>query len=141
MRQKESGLMKMSPRDCPLILFINLMPLLPFWGPARERDFSNICSKTPSDASPLCITRALTKHILGCCYSVTESCPTLCDPMDCGPPGSSVPGILRQEYWSGLPCPPPGDLPNLGMEPSSLALQANSLLMSHRGSQKLSYGL
>ena len=33
----------------------------------------------------------------------------------------------RQEYWSGLPCPPPGDLPNLGMEPRSPALQTDSL--------------
>ena len=33
----------------------------------------------------------------------------------------------RQEYWSGLLCPPPGDLPNLGMEPKSPALQADSL--------------
>ena len=32
-----------------------------------------------------------------------------------------------QEYWSVLPCPPPGDLPNLGIEPRSPALQANSL--------------
>ena len=30
--------------------------------------------------------------------------------------------LSRQEYWSGLPCPSPGDLPNPGMEPSSLAL-------------------
>ena len=37
------------------------------------------------------------------------------------PPGSSVPGILQQEYWSGLPCPPPGDLPDPGTEPGSLA--------------------
>ena len=29
-------------------------------------------------------------------------------------------GFSRQEYWSGLPCPPPGDLPNPGVEPSSL---------------------
>ena len=29
-------------------------------------------------------------------------------------------GFSRQEYWSGLPCPPPGDLPNPGMEPTSL---------------------
>ena len=29
-------------------------------------------------------------------------------------------GFARQEYWSGLPCPPPGDLPNLGTEPVSL---------------------
>ena len=36
-------------------------------------------------------------------------------------------GFFRQEYWSGLPCPPPGDLPNLGIEPRSPALQADSL--------------
>ena len=29
-------------------------------------------------------------------------------------------GFSRQEYWSGLPCPPPGDLPNPGVEPVSL---------------------
>ena len=29
-------------------------------------------------------------------------------------------GFSRQEYWSGLPCPPPGDLPNPGIEPESL---------------------
>ena len=33
----------------------------------------------------------------------------------------------RQEYWSGLPCPPPGDLPDAGIEPGSHALQAGSL--------------
>ena len=36
-------------------------------------------------------------------------------------------GFSRQEYWSGLPCPPPGDLPNPGIEPWLPALQANSL--------------
>ena len=33
----------------------------------------------------------------------------------------------RQEYWSGLPCPPPGDLPDLGIKPGYLALQVDSL--------------
>ena len=33
-------------------------------------------------------------------------------------------GFSRQEYWSGLPCPPPGDLPDPGMEPASLMLPA-----------------
>ena len=47
MRQKESGLMKMSPRDCPLILFINLLPSLPFWGPAREREIFQIFAQRP----------------------------------------------------------------------------------------------
>ena len=36
-------------------------------------------------------------------------------------------GFSRQEYWSGLPCPPPGDLPDPGIEPLSPALQADSL--------------
>ena len=39
-------------------------------------------------------------------------------------------GFSRQEYWSGLPCPPPGDLPNPGIEPESPmapTLQADSL--------------
>ena len=36
-----------------------------------------------------------------------QSCPTLCDPIDGSPPGPAVPGIPRQEHWSGLPFPPP----------------------------------
>ena len=36
-------------------------------------------------------------------------------------------GSSRQEYWSELPCPPPGDLPNPGIEPGSPALQVDSL--------------
>ena len=36
-------------------------------------------------------------------------------------------GFSRQEYWSGLPCPPPGHLPNLGIQPRSPELQADSL--------------
>ena len=35
-------------------------------------------------------------------------------------------GFSRQEYWSGLPCSPPGDLPNPGIEPKSPTLQADS---------------
>ena len=33
-------------------------------------------------------------------------------------------GFFRQEYWSGLPCPPPGDLPNPGIQPMSLTSPA-----------------
>ena len=49
-----------------------------------------------------------------------QLCLTLCDPMDCGPPGSLSIGFSRQEPWSGLPCPPPGDLPDPGIDPVSL---------------------
>ena len=45
--------------------------------------------------------------------AVLKLCPTLCSHMDCSPPGSSVHGIPRQEYWSGVPFPTPGDLPLL----------------------------
>ena len=48
-------------------------------------------------------------------------------------------GFSRQEYWSGLPCPSPGDLPNPGIEPGSPALQADSLSLSHQGSIKRSH--
>ena len=43
-------------------------------------------------------------------------------------------GFSRQEYWSGLPRPPPGDRPNPGTEPASPALHADSLLLSHQDS-------
>ena len=53
-------------------------------------------------------------------------------------PGSSLSmGFCRQEYWSELPCPPPGDLPHAGIDPVSSAapaLQVNSLLLSYQRS-------
>ena len=49
-----------------------------------------------------------------------QLCPTLCDPVNYNPPGSSVHGFFRQKYWSGLSCPSPGDLPNPGIDPTSL---------------------
>ena len=48
------------------------------------------------------------------CMHASQLCPTLCDL-----PGSSVHGIIRQDYWSGLPCPPSGDLPHQGIKPAS----------------------
>ena len=44
-------------------------------------------------------------------------------------------GCSRQEDWGGLPCPPPGDLPHPGTEPTSSALQADSLPLGYQGSQ------
>ena len=42
----------------------------------------------------------------------------------------------RQEYWTGLPCPPPADLPNPGIEPKSLTLQTDSLPTKSPGKPK-----
>ena len=50
-----------------------------------------------------------------CVCSGAQSCPALCDPVDCSPPVSSAHGISWQEYWSGLPFPTPGDFPSLVM--------------------------
>ena len=60
-------------------------------------------------------------------------CLTLCDLTDCSPPGSSIHGFSRQEYWSGLPFPSPEDLPDPGIEPRSPASQADSLLLELQG--------
>ena len=55
-------------------------------------------------------------------------CPTLCNPMDYSPHQTPLSmEFSRQEYWSGLPFPSPGDLPDPGMETRSLSLQADSL--------------
>ena len=66
-----------------------------------------------------------------------QFCPTLCGPMDSNPPVSLSMEFSRQEYWSGLPFPTPGDLPDSGIEPTSLespALAADSLPLSYQGS-------
>ena len=96
-----------------------------------------------------------------------QSCPTLSDPRDCSLPGSSIHGIFqaravvsdsatpwtiahqappsmefsRQEHWSGLPFPSPGDLPNPGIEPGSPALWADALLSEPPGNPFLEHGL
>ena len=48
------------------------------------------------------------------CVKLLQSCTTFCDPMGCQAPLSM--GFSRQEYWSGLPFPHPGDLPNPGIK-------------------------
>ena len=52
---------------------------------------------------------------------LSQLCPTLCDPMDCSPPDSSLHGIFQQKYWSGFPVPSPGDLPDPGIKPTAPA--------------------
>ena len=61
------------------------------------------------------------------CESVSQSSLTFCDQAPLSMKFS------RQEYWSGLPCPSPGDLPDPGIEPWSPALQADSLLSEPPG--------
>ena len=70
---------------------------------------------------------------------VAKLCPTLVTPwtVSCQAPLSM--GFSRQEYWSALPFPSPGDLPDPGIEPGSPALDADSLPNEIRG--KIHYTL
>ena len=71
---------------------------------------------------PLCVN---------CICQCAQSFSTLCDPVDCSLPDFSVHGEFpRQKQWTGLPFPPPGDLPDPGIEPlspESPVLQVDSL--------------
>ena len=70
---------------------------------------------------------------------VAVSCPTLATPwtVDCQAPLSM--GFFRQEYWSGLPLPSPGGLPDPGIESGPPALQADSLPTELEGSSSISH--
>ena len=63
-----------------------------------------------------------------------------CDPMGCNLPGSSVHGFSRQGYWSGLPFPSPGNIPDPGIKPRSPALKADSLPTELPGKSQYAYG-
>ena len=66
-------------------------------------------------------------EITGLCVTVylyAQPCLTLCGTVDCSAPGSSAHGIFQQEYQSGLPFSIPKDLPDPGIERTSLAFPA-----------------
>ena len=101
---------------------------------------SDLHTQTPCTLTPI---RALMwkgwhRHFFdSCCCSVAKSCPALCDSMGYSPISTSLSmGFSRQEYWSGLPCPPTGNLPDPGIErmfPSPPALQEDSLFSEPPG--------
>ena len=64
-----------------------------------------------------------------------QSCLTLCDPVDPSPLGSSAHGILQARILEWVPCPPPGDFSDPGIEPASHLLhwQADSLPLALPG--------
>ena len=63
--------------------------------------------------------------------SVAKLCLTLCDCMTVAFQAPLSMGFSRQEYWSGLPFPPPGDLLDPGIEPMSPALASGFFTLSH----------
>ena len=65
---------------------------------------------------------------------VAQSCPTLCNPMNCSLPGSSIHRIFQARILEWVAFPSPGDLPDPGIEPRSPALQADTYHLSYQGS-------
>ena len=89
-------------------------------------DHLSVCLSPCLLISTLCVCTQLLSHVwlFETLWSVTHPTPLSM-------------GFSRQEYWTGLPCPPPGDLPDPGIEPASPespALQADSSPLSHWGS-------
>ena len=64
---------------------------------------------------------------------VAKSCLTLCTPWTVARHSPLVMGFPRQEYWSGLSLPPPGDLPDPGIKPSLLHCRKILYPLSHQG--------
>ena len=67
------------------------------------------------------LQKKLSRNIQGRAMLSHSVVQLFCNPRDCSPPGSSVQGIFSQEYWSWLSFPTPGDLPDPGIKPASLA--------------------
>ena len=63
-------------------------------------------------------------HRLAVCAKSLQMCPNLCEPVDCSPPGSSVHGILQARILKWVPTPSSWNLPDLGIEPTSLTTPA-----------------
>ena len=82
------------------------------------------------------LTYSLCRYMCGCMLS-RFNCVWLFMTTDCSPQAPVSIAFSRQECWSGLPCSPPGNLPDLWIEPVSLVtpkLQVDSLPLSHQGS-------
>ena len=86
--------------------------------------------RTPVSETKAFITKSIERSKM--CL-VTQWCLTLCDPVDCSPPGSPAHGMLQSRILERVAIPFPGDLPNPGIKPGSLALQADSLLSEPPG--------
>ena len=72
--------------------------------------------RKPEASRPACSSGVAWAH----CVCVCLSCPTLVTPLTVARQAPGTMEFSRQEYWSGLPFPIPGDLPNPGIEPISL---------------------
>ena len=96
---------------------------------AQKLNLSKKIQTCASQSCRLCKTMAMAVLCL-----VTQSCSTLCNPMDCSPPGSSVHGILQARILECIACPPPGDLLNPGANPGLPHCRWILYCLSYQGS-------
>ena len=90
----------------------------PTWSDGRESKEGSVGIKSSRETFPKAEERSdYSPHTLSCVCVYAQLRPTLWDPMDCSPSGPPIQGIFRQEYWSELSFPSPGDLPDPGIEP------------------------
>ena len=90
------------------------------WGANIERNMKVKFLQGTHVTDPGHVTADITQGSVLCL--VIQPCLTLCDPMDCNPPGSSVHGVSTGQNTAVGCHPPPGDLPNPGIKPRSSTL-------------------
>ena len=88
---------------------------------SRVRRKKGLCPSTPN------IFQMELSMSLKYTSEVAQSCLTLCEPWTVAYQAPPSMGFSRQEYWSGVPFPSPGDLPDSGIKPGSPAFQAYAL--------------
>ena len=96
--------------------------------------FITLYSRTNTTLKQLCFSECMCGQSLSCVLLFAT-------PWTVAHQASLSMGFSRQEYWSGLPSPPPGDLPDPGFKhtsPASPALQADSLPLNHQGNPYIS---
>ena len=127
-----SWLIRLHVQDGGGILMISVDLYVYLW--LRFANITRLWEQTlPHSSLSQCVAPWLTFE-----SEVAQSCLTLCDPMDCSLPSM---GFSRQEYWSGLSFPSPGDLPDPGIEPGSPEFQADALTSEPPGKPPLRHTL
>ena len=86
-----------------------------------------------------CVITQIFNICCGCL--VTQSCLFFCDPVDCRFQAPLSIGFSREEYWSGLPFPSPGALPDQGIKPRSPALAGGFFTLIHLRRPSYNVGL
>ena len=94
---------------------------------ARTLEWAAISFSRTESISPLCVCVCVCVCVCAHTYLVTQSCPTLCNPVDCSSPDSSVHGILQARILEWVAIPFSRGLPKQGIKPGSPALHADFL--------------